>query len=130
MEGVFLLKNIDSFEIFLYVFPIIEIILLTFFFKPYLQYKKFKLAVSDATLPILLLGIHFLSVRLLTYSLLPHFLLATFFVGLLLTLYFDFSKRNLTTAKLFSIFLKAAFVLGFLTYYGIVVARIFQILHG
>ena len=81
-------------------------------------------------MPILLLGVHLLSVRLLTYSLLPHYILLVFALGLLITLYFDFSKKTVKSNKVFSVWLKIAFIIGFIMYYAIVIARLVQRIRG
>ena len=65
------MQNFHYFEILLYVFPILEIILINQFFRPYLRYKQIiQLTVADVVLPFLFVGIHLLSVYSLTYSLL------------------------------------------------------------
>ena len=83
------MNNFDILEIFLYVFPILQIILVHLFFRSYLMYRnKFKFSVTDTVLPILLVGIHILSGRWLAFSLLPHYLFGIFLIGLGVTLYF------------------------------------------
>ena len=124
------MQTIDLFEVFLYLFPLLEIIIISLFYKPFLHYKTFKLSVTDVTMPILLLGVHLLSVRLLTYSLLPHYILLVFALGLLVTLYFDFSKKTVKANKVFSVCLKIAFIIGFIMYYAIVIARLVQRIRG
>ena len=123
--------SFDLLELFLYIFPILEIIFIQLFFRPYLQYRnKFKLSVTDVVLPILLVGIHILSVRLLTYSLLPHFLFASFIIGLLLTIVFEHGQKRRRTGMVLSFFLKIVFLLGFVTYYVLAIARIVQFTRG
>lgn len=124
------MQPIDLFEVFLYLFPLLEIIIISLFYKPFLHYKTFKLSVTDVTMPILLLGVHLLSVRLLTYSLLPHYILLVFALGLLVTLYFDFSKKTVKANKVFSVWLKIAFIIGFIMYYAIIAARLVQRIRG
>ncbi|MGP6138881.1 MULTISPECIES: DUF3397 family protein [unclassified Jeotgalibaca] len=125
------MNNFDLFEIFLYVFPIIQIVLIQLFFRPYLQYKDyFRLSVADTLIPILLVGIHILSVRWLAFSLLPYYLFAIFSLGLVLALYFEKSAYQFSKGKVFSIIMKAAFVVGFVMYYIIVIARLIQLARG
>lgn len=120
--------KIDNLELFLYLIPVLEIILIHLFFKPFIQYQPyFKLSVTDVVLPTLLVGIHILSVRLLTYSLLPVFLFTSFLIGLGVLFYFDIRKKRISERKIFSFFLKVSFLIGFLLYYGLVFARITQV---
>lgn len=120
--------KIDSLELFIYMIPILEIILIHLFFKPFIQYQPyFKLSVTDVVVPILLVGIHILSVRILTYSLLPVFLFVSFLIGLGILFYFDIKKRKVSEGKIFSFFLKVSFLTGFLLYYGLVFIRITQV---
>lgn len=122
--------KIDSLELFLYMIPVLEIILIHLFFKPFIQYQPhFKLSITDVVVPILLVGIHILSVRVLTYSLLPVFLFVIFLVGLGTLFYFDIKKKNISEGKIFSLFLKVSFITGFLLYYGLVFVRITQVLN-
>lgn len=125
------MNKIDSLEIFLYLFPIFQIIIIQLFFRPYLQYKnKINLSVSDTLLPILLVGIHIISVRWVAFSLLPYYLFALCIIGLMLTFYYEKSSHQLTRGKVFSIIMKVAFLTGFLMYYAIVLGRIIQLLRG
>lgn len=120
--------KVDSLELFLYVIPILEIILIHLYFKSYLQYKSYiKFSVTDVIIPILLVGIHILSVRLLSYSLLPHYLFVLFLVGLVIVLYYDFRKKKKSSGKIFSLFRKIAFLGGFIFYYTVVFLRLWQV---
>lgn len=125
------MNNFDILEIFLYVFPILQIIIVHLFFRSYLMYRnKFKFSVTDTVLPILLVGIHILSGRWLAFSLLPHYLFGIFLIGLGITLYFEKSPKQFMAGKVFSIIMKMGFVLGFALYYVIVIARILQLIRG
>lgn len=118
-------------EILLYVFPILEIILINKYFRPYLRYKdKIRLSVADVVLPFLLVGIHSLSVYSLSYSLLPHFLLAVCIVGLLQTLYFDANRKPYLLKKFLRGFVRIAFLMGLLFYYLLVFFRMYLLLRG
>ncbi|WP_396326669.1 DUF3397 family protein [Jeotgalibaca sp. MA1X17-3] len=68
-----------------------------------------------------------MSVRVLTYSLLPVFLFVIFLVGLGTLFYFYIRKKNISEGKIFSLFLKVSFITGFLLYYGLVFVRITQV---
>lgn len=125
------MNNFDILEIFLYVFPILQIIIVHLFFRSYLMYRnKFKFSVTDTVLPILLVGIHILSGRWLAFSLLPHYLFGIFLIGLGITLYFEKSPKQFMAGKVFSFIMKMGFVLGFALYYVIVIARILQLIRG
>ncbi|WP_373755101.1 DUF3397 family protein [Jeotgalibaca porci] len=125
------MNNFDILEIFLYVFPILQIIIVHLFFRSYLMYRnKFKFSVTDTVLPILLVGIHILSGRWLAFSLLPHYLFGIFLIGLGITLYFEKSPKQFMAGKVFSIIVKMGFVIGFALYYVIVIARILQLIRG
>ncbi|QIK51077.1 DUF3397 family protein [Jeotgalibaca porci] len=125
------MNNFDILEIFLYVFPILQIIIVHLFFRSYLMYRnKFKFSVTDTVLPILLVGIHILSGRWLAFSLLPHYLFGIFLIGLGITLYFEKSPKQFMAGKVFSIIMKMGFVIGFALYYVIVIARILQLIRG
>lgn len=125
------MNNFALLEIFLYVFPIIQIVLVHLFFRPYLKYRGyFKLSVTDTLIPLILVGIHILSVRWLAFSLLPYYLFAIFLIGLVMTLYFERSAYQFSKGKVFSIIIKMAFVIGFVMYYVIVVARLIQLARG
>ena len=125
------MNNFDILEIFLYVFPILQIIIVQLFFRSYLMYRnKFKFSVTDTVLPILLVGIHILSGRWLAFSLLPHYLFGIFLIGLGITLYFEKSPKQFMAGKVFSIIVKMGFVIGFALYYVIVIARILQLIRG
>ena len=125
------MDNFDILEIFLYVFPILQITIVHLFFRSYLMYRnKFKFSVTDTVLPILLVGIHILSGRWLAFSLLPHYLFGIFLIGLGITLYFEKSPKQFMAGKVFSIIMKMGFVLGFALYYVIVIARILQLIRG
>lgn len=125
------MNNFDILEIFLYVFPILQIIMVHLFFRSYLMYRnKFKFSVTDTVLPILLVGIHILSGRWLAFSLLPHYLFGIFLIGLGITLYFEKSPKQFMAGKVFSIIMKMGFVIGFALYYVIVIARILQLIRG
>ena len=125
------MNNFDILEIFLYVFPISQIIIVHLFFRSYLMYRnKFKFSVTDTVLPILLVGIHILSGRWLAFSLLPHYLFGIFLIGLGITLYFEKSPKQFMAGKVFSIIMKMGFVIGFALYYVIVFARILQLIRG
>ncbi|WP_373751138.1 DUF3397 family protein [Jeotgalibaca porci] len=125
------MNNFDILEIFLYVFPILQIIIVHLFFRSYLMYRnKFKFSVTDTVLPILLVGIHILSGRWLAFSLLPHYLFGVFLIGLGITLYFEKSPKQFMAGKVFSIIMKMGFVIGFALYYVIVIARILQLIRG
>ncbi len=125
------MNNFDILEIFLYVFPILQIIIVHLFFRSYLMYRnKFKFSVTDTVLPILLVGIHILSGRWLVFSLLPHYLFGIFLIGLGITLYFEKSPKQFMAGKVFSIIMKMGFVIGFALYYVIVIARILQLIRG
>lgn len=125
------MDNFDILEIFLYVFPILQIIIVHLFFRSYLMYRnKFKFSVTDTVLPILLVGIHILSGRWLAFSLLPHYLFGIFLIGLGITLYFEKSPKQFMAGKVFSIIVKMGFVIGFALYYVIVIARILQLIRG
>ena len=125
------MNNFDILEIFLYVFPILQIIIVHLFFRSYLMYRnKFKISVTDTVLPILLVGIHILSGRWLAFSLLPHYLFGIFLIGLGITLYFEKSPKQFMAGKVFSIIMKMGFVIGFALYYVIVIARILQLIRG
>lgn len=125
------MNNFDIIEIFLYVFPILQIIIVHLFFRSYLMYRnKFKFSVTDTVLPILLVGIHILSGRWLAFSLLPHYLFGIFLIGLGITLYFEKSPKQFMAGKVFSIIMKMGFVIGFALYYVIVIARILQLIRG
>ena len=125
------MNNFDILEIFLYVFPILQIIIVHLFFRSYLMYRnKFKFSVTDTVLPILLVGIHILSGRWLAFSLLPHYLFGIFLIGLGITLYFEKSPKQFMAGKVFSIIMKKGFVIGFALYYVIVIARILQLIRG
>lgn len=125
------MDNFDILEIFLYVFPILQITIVHLFFRSYLMYQnKFKFSVTDTVLPILLVGIHILSGRWLAFSLLPHYLFGIFLIGLGITLYFEKSPKQFMAGKVFSIIMKMGFVIGFALYYVIVIARILQLIRG
>lgn len=125
------MNNFDILEIFLYVFPILQITIVHLFFRSYLMYRnKFKFSVTDTVLPILLVGIHILSGRWLAFSLLPHYLFGIFLIGLGITLYFEKSPKQFMAGKVFSIIVKMGFVIGFALYYVIVIARILQLIRG
>lgn len=125
------MNNFDILEIFLYVFPILQITIVHLFFRSYLMYRnKFKFSVTDTVLPILLVGIHILSGRWLAFSLLPHYLFGIFLIGLGITLYFEKSPKQFMAGKVFSIIMKMGFVIGFALYYVIVIARILQLIRG
>ena len=125
------MDNFDILEIFLYVFPILQITIVHLFFRSYLMYRnKFKFSVTDTVLPILLVGIHILSGRWLAFSLLPHYLFGIFLIGLGITLYFEKSPKQFMAGKVFSIIMKMGFVIGFALYYVIVIARIQQLIRG
>lgn len=125
------MDNFDILEIFLYVFPILQITIVHLFFRSYLMYRnKFKFSVKDTVLPILLVGIHILSGRWLAFSLLPHYLFGIFLIGLGITLYFEKSPKQFMAGKVFSIIVKMGFVIGFALYYVIVIARILQLIRG
>ena len=125
------MNNFDILEIFLYVFPILQIIIVHLFFRSYLMYRnKFKFSVTDTVLPILLGGIQILSGRWLAFSLLPHYLFGIFLIGLGITLYFEKSPKQFMAGKVFSIIVKMGFVIGFALYYVIVIARILQLIRG
>ncbi|WP_373710522.1 DUF3397 family protein [Jeotgalibaca porci] len=125
------MDNFDILEIFLYVFPILQITIVHLFFRSYLMYRnKFKFSVTDTVLPILLVGIHILSGRWLAFSLLPHYLFGIFLIGLGITLYFEKSPKQFMAGKVFSIIMKMGFVIGFALYYVIVIARILQLIRG
>ncbi|MGO4993522.1 DUF3397 family protein [Jeotgalibaca porci] len=125
------MDNFDILEIFLYVFPILQITIVHLFFRSYLMYRnKFKFSVTDTVLPILLVGIHILSGRWLAFSLLPHYLFGIFLIGLGITLYFEKSPKQFMAGKVFSIIVKMGFVIGFALYYVIVIARILQLIRG
>ena len=125
------MNNFDILEIFLYVFPILQIIIVHLFFRSYLMYRnKFKFSVTDTVLPILLVGIHILSGRWLAFSLLPHYLFGIFLIGLGITLYFEKSPKQFMAGKVFSIIMKMGFVIGFALYYVIVIARILQLIRS
>ena len=125
------MNNFDILEIFLYVFPILQIIIVHLFFRSYLMYRnKFKFSVTDTALPIVLVGIHILSGRWLAFSLLPHYLFGIFLIGLGITLYFEKSPKQFMAGKVFSIIMKMGFVIGFALYYVIVIARILQLIRG
>ena len=125
------MNNFDILEIFFYVFPILQIIIVHLFFRSYLMYRnKFKFSVTDTVLPILLVGIHILSGRWLAFSLLPHYLFGIFLIGLGITLYFEKSPKQFMAGKVFSIIMKMGFVIGFALYYVIVIARILQLIRG
>lgn len=127
-EGV---ERFDGLELFLYIIPILQIILVQSFFRPYLKYKNsFKLSVADTLIPILLVGIHVLSVRWLAFSLIPYYLFAVFLLGLGITLYFEKSRPHIPVGKVIAINLKVSFILGFILYYVIVVARTIQLIRG
>lgn len=121
----------DLLELFLYLFPIVEIGLIQRYFRPLLGYEggslRFRFAVVDMVVPFLMVSIHLLSVRLLTFSLLPHYLFVSCLLGLGLTLYVDKSERNLSRSRLFSLVLRNMFLIGFLLHYGLVAARIWQL---
>nr|WP_319219154.1 DUF3397 family protein [uncultured Trichococcus sp.] len=125
------MQNFHYSEILLYVFPILEIILINKFFRPYLRYKQMiQLTVADVVLPFLLVGIHLLSVYSLTYSLLPHFLLAACFIGMLQTLYFDLRKKNHRPKQFYRYFIKILFLMALLFYYMLVFLRIYFLVRG
>lgn len=125
------MQNFRLFEILLYAFPILEIILINAFFRPYLKYKQLiRLTVADVVLPFLIVGIHLLSVYSLTYSLLPYFLLTACIIGLLLTFYFDKRKKIHQPRLLFRQFVKILFLLALLFYYLLVLLRIYFLVRG
>ncbi len=125
------MSGFDLLETFLYVIPIAEILLIHFFFKPYLRYKDyFRLSVTDAVLPILLVGMHILSVRLLSFSIVPYFLFIICLSGLLITFYFEKKPNKKPINKIISVVLKLSFLVGFLSYYAIVIARMIQFVRG
>ena len=69
------MQNFHYFEILLYVFPVLEIILINQFFRPYLRYKQIiRLSIADVVLPFLLVEIHLLSDYNMTYSLIHNFI--------------------------------------------------------
>lgn len=125
------MQNFHYFEILLYVFPVLEIILINQFFRPYLRYKQIiRLSITDVVLPFLLVGIHLLSVYSLTYSLLPHFLLAACIVGLVQTLYFDKRKKNHEPKRFYRYFIKILFLMALLFYYSLVLLRVYFLIRG
>lgn len=125
------MNSFDILEIFLYIFPILQIMLVQLFFRSYLTYRdSFKFSVTDTVVPILLVGIHILSVRWLAFSLLPYYLFSIFLIGLGITLYFEKSTYSFTAGKVFSIIIKMGFIVGFALYYVIVIARIIQLVRG
>ncbi len=125
------MQNFHYFELLLYVFPILEIILINKFFRPYLRYKQIiQVTVADVVLPFLFVGIHLLSVYSLTYSLLPHFLLAACVVGLLQTLYFDKRKKIHQPKRFYRYFIKILFLMALLSYYMLVLLRIYFLVRG
>lgn len=125
------MQNFHYFEILLYVFPVLEIILINQFFRPYLRCKQIiRLSIADVVLPFLLVGIHLLSVYSLTYSLLPHFLLAACIVGLVQTLYFDKRKKNHEPKRFYRYFIKILFLMALLFYYSLVLLRVYFLIRG
>jgi len=125
------LTPFDLLELFLYIFPIMELWLIQRYFRALLGYEggsiRFRFAVVDMAVPFLLVSIHLLSVRLLTFSLLPHFLFLSCLLGLALTMYVDRIKRISSRGRLFSLIVRNVFLLGFLLHYGLVAARIWQL---
>lgn len=121
----------DILELFLYLFPIVELVLVQRYFRALLGYEgdsiRFRFAVVDIVVPFLLVSIHLLSVRLLTFSLLPHYLFLSCLLGLALTVYVDRSRRFSSRNRLFALVLRNMFLLGFLLHYGLVAARIWQL---
>ena len=125
------MQNFHYFEILLYVFPILETILINKFFRSYLRYKQIiRLTVADVVMPFLLVGIHLLSVYSLTFSLLPHFLLAACLVGLLQTLYFDKRRKIQRPKRFYRHFIKILFLMALLFYYMLVLLRIYFLIRG
>jgi len=125
------MQNFHYFEILLYVFPVLEIILINQFFRPYLRYKQIiRLSIADVVLPFLLVGIHLLSVYSLPYALLPHFLLAACIVGLVQTLYFDKRKKNHEPKRFYRYFIKILFLMALLVYYSLVLLRVYFLIRG
>ena len=125
------MQNFHYFEILLYIFPILEIILINAFFRPYLRYKQvIRLTVADVVLPFLIVGIHLLSVYSLTYSLLPYFLLVSCIVGLLQTFYFDKVKKIHQPKLVYRYFIKIWFLMALLFYYMLVLLRIYFLVRG
>ena len=66
----------------------------------------------------------------LTYSLLPHFLLAACIVGLVQTLYFDKRKKNHEPKRFYRYFIKILFLMALLFYYSLVLLRVYFLIRG
>lgn len=125
---------IDLLELFLYIFPVLELWLVQRYFRTLLAYEgprlHFRFAVVDIAVPFLIVSTHILSVRLLTFSLLPYYLFLSFLIGLVLTVYADRGPKPLASGKLASLVLRYMFLAGFLLHYGLVAARVWQLLRA
>lgn len=118
-------------EIGLYIFPILEIILINRFFRSYLTYKnKIHFSVAQVVLPLLLVGIHLLGKYIFNLSILPYFLFAVFLLGLIQTAYFDFKKKKYSFKIFVDFYTKIMFLLGIVLYYFLVIYRIYTLLRG
>ena len=125
------MRTFQYLEILLYIFPILEMIIIDRFFRPYLYFGNgLHLSVANVVLPVLLVGIHIFSTFSLGYSLLPHFLLLLCVAGLVQTFYFHKTRRPYHGKHFVDFFFKLAFLLGLFVFYLLVGARLFLLIRG
>ncbi len=115
-------------EILIYLLPFVTLFLVGTYGKSYLYInKRIKFAPIDVVFPILLVCLHYVSIYLLYYSLIPHLVVLISVIAIVVLVRKFIKNERVHVGKLARMLVNIIFVISFVTYILVIIARIIQI---
>lgn len=122
------MRAFSWFEIILYLLPVLTLILVNRYLRPYLSDGRYiHLAVVDVIHPILWACLHFISLWTFSFSLLPY-LLILFALGVFALITTQRQRGELAWGNMLRRLSNISFVVIFVLYYSLVIYRIITLI--
>ncbi|AMB99654.1 hypothetical protein AWM75_06520 [Aerococcus urinaehominis] len=116
-------------ELILYFMPIISLVVVNGFLRPYLKFgDRLNLAVIDVLHPILWVAIHILSLRIAYQSWLPYLFIFVAIYALAYLLYAFYAKRDFIPEQFWRRLSSIGIIAGFIFFYALVIWRLIRLI--
>lgn len=111
-----------------YLFPIVLMILSSFFVKKTNIGHKYNVKAPDIATPFLLIGIHYLSKATFEESFLPYTLLIVLLVSMLIAVFQAYQFKEIYYRRYFKMVWRVTFLVTLLIYFLLILVSIFMFL--
>lgn len=111
-----------------YIFPIIVFLGSDYIVTTFKLKQRFNLKTPDITVPFLIVGMHEISKRISSFSILPYFLLTILLLGISVVVFQAYRYREIMYGRFFKMFWRLTFLLSVLVYFILIIASIINAL--